>query len=67
MALLSLKILLALYIAYALLKFFDFFYQSYERRVGAIRAAYANDARAIKAFDSLVLVLMAIARHQGVR
>src|SRR5215471_10534474 len=60
MALLSLKILLALYIAYALLKFFDFFYQSYERRIGAIRSAYANDARAIKMFDSVVLILMVV-------
>jgi hypothetical protein len=60
MALLSLKILLALYIAYALLKFFDFFYQSYDRRIDAIRSAYANDARAIKAFDSVVLILMVV-------
>ena len=60
MALLSLKILLALYITYALLKFFDFFYQSYERRIGAIRSAYANNARAIKAFDGVMLILMAV-------
>jgi hypothetical protein len=58
--LLSLRILLALYIVYALLKFFDFFYQSYDRRIGAIRSAYANNARAIKAFDGVMLILMAV-------
>lgn len=60
MAQTTLKILLALYIAYALLKFFDFFYQSYDRRIGAIRSAYANNARAIKAFDGVMLLLMGV-------
>ena len=53
-----LKILLALYIAYALLKFFDFFYQGYDRRIRSIRAAYENNARVLKAFDNIVLALM---------
>ena len=60
MALITLRILLALFIAYALLKFFDFFYQSYERRIFAIRSAYANDARGIKLFDRVVLFLMVV-------
>lgn len=55
-----LKILLALYIAYALLKFFDFFYQSYDRRMIGIRATYANDGRILKVFDNVVLGLMAL-------
>jgi len=53
-----LKILLALYIAYALLKFFDFFYQGYDRRIRSIRAACENNARVLKAFDNIVLALM---------
>ena len=55
-----LKILLALYIAYALLKFFDFFYQSYDRRMRSIRAAYENDGRVLKTFDNVVLGLMVL-------
>ena len=55
-----LKILLALYIAYALLKFFDFFYQSYDRRMRSIRAAYENDGRVLKTFDDVVLGLMVL-------
>ena len=55
-----LKVLLALYIAYALLKFFDFFYQSYDRRMRSIRAAYENNGRVLKAFDNVVLGLMVL-------
>ncbi len=55
-----LKVLLILYIAYALLKFFDFFYPSYDRRMIGIRAAYENNGRILKIFDNSVLVLMAI-------
>jgi hypothetical protein len=55
-----LKILLVLYIAYALLKFFDFFFQSYDRRISAIRAAYANGGRTIRVFDNVMLALMAL-------
>ena len=55
-----LKILLVLYIAYALLKFFDFFYQSYDRRMRSIRAAYENDGRVLKTFDNVVLGLMVL-------
>jgi len=57
---LTLEISLTVYIAYALLKFFDFFFQSYDRRIAAIRSAYANDARAIKIFDNVVLLLMVV-------
>ncbi len=58
MAALVLKVLLVLYIVYALLKFFDFFFQSYDRRIASIRAAYANNGRAIRVFDNIVLLLM---------
>ena len=60
MAQTALKILLALYIVYALLKFFDFFYQSYDRRMRSIRAAYENDGRVLKTFDNVVLGLMVL-------
>ena len=60
MAQTTLKILLALYIAYALLKFFDFFYQSYDRRMRSIRAAYENNGRVLKTFDNVVLGLMLV-------
>jgi hypothetical protein len=55
-----LKILLALYIAYALLKFFDFFYQGYDRRMQSIRVAYENGGRVLKTFDNVVLGLMVV-------
>ena len=58
MALITLKILLTVYIAYALLKFFDFFYQSYDRRMQSIRAAYENDGRILRIFDNVVLGFM---------
>lgn len=60
MALLSLKILLSLYILYALLKFFDFFFQNYDIRIEKIRAAYRDGGRMIAIFDNVVLVLMAV-------
>ena len=53
-----LKILLVVYIAYALLKFFDFFYQSYDTRIRAIKAAYADNGRILKTFDTVILALM---------
>jgi len=60
MASIALRILLALYIAYALLKFFDFFYLGYERRPESLRAAYAHDGRAIRVFDGAMLALVAV-------
>lgn len=60
MVVLALKVLLTLYIAYALLKFFDFFYQSYDRRILSIRAAYDNNGRILRIFDNVVLVFMLI-------
>jgi len=58
--LLSLKILLTLYILYALLKFFDFFFQNYDTRLKKIRAAYSDGSRTIAIFDNIVLGLMVV-------
>ena len=60
MASLVLKILLILYIAYALLKFFDFFFLPYDHRIKRIRDAYLNEGRTLRVFDDVVLVLMAV-------
>jgi len=55
-----LKVLLVLYIAYALLKFFDFFFLSYETRIARIREAYLDGGRQIRLFDNVVLLLMLV-------
>ncbi len=60
MASLILKILLTLYIVYALVKFFDFFYLKYERRIKGIRASYNEGGRAIKLFDNTILAVMLV-------
>jgi len=49
-----------LYIAYALLKFFDFFFLPYDQRIKRIRDAYLNEGRTLRVFDDVVLVLMAV-------
>jgi hypothetical protein len=53
---LILKGLLALYAAYALLKFFDFFFVSRERRMVSIQRGYENDGRGIRVYDAVMLV-----------
>jgi hypothetical protein len=58
MAPLILKILLTLYICYALVKFFDFFFLGYEARIRNIAAVYDNKARIIKIFDGLIVILV---------
>jgi hypothetical protein len=55
-----LKGLLALYAAYALLKFFDFFFVSRERRMASIERGYQDDGRAIRVFDAVMLGLVMI-------
>src|SRR5215475_5026047 len=55
-----LKVLLVLYIAYALLKFFDFFFLNYETRIARIRQAYLDGGRQIRLFDNVVLLLMLV-------
>jgi hypothetical protein len=55
-----LKVLLSVYVAYALLKFFDFFFVGYERRMAGIRAAYEGDGRTLRVFDDVMLVFCCV-------
>jgi hypothetical protein len=70
MASLVLKVLVSVYAAYALLKFFDFFFVSRERRMASIARGYENDGRAIRVFDTVmlgfVIVLVALQVLSGV-
>lgn len=56
----ALRILLGLYILQALVKFAGFFLLPHERRIERIAATYRNQGRFIKAFDTLVLVFLAV-------
>jgi hypothetical protein len=60
MSSLILKILLTLYILYALLKFFEFFFRNDEAKMKGLRTVYSSGARIIKIFDNVMLVLMLI-------
>ena len=51
---------MALYAIYALVKFFDFFYTSYPRRIAKIKSAYENAGRTIQVFDAVMIVFMAV-------
>jgi hypothetical protein len=55
-----LKILLTIYILYALLKFFEFFFRSDEAKMKGLRAVYSGSGHAIKIFDNVTLVLMLV-------
>jgi hypothetical protein len=55
-----LKILLTIYILYALLKFFEFFFRSGEAKMKGLRAVYSGGGDAIKIFDNVILVLMLV-------
>jgi hypothetical protein len=55
-----LKILLTIYILYALLKFFEFFFRSEEAKMKGLRAVYSGGGHAIKIFDNVILVLMLV-------
>ena len=57
---LLLKVLLTLYILYALLKFFEFFFRDQETKMKGLRAVYSGDGRVIKVFDSFILVFMLV-------
>ena len=57
---LALKILLTLYILYALLKFFEFFFRDEETKMKGLRAVYADGGRVIKIFDNAILGLMVV-------
>lgn len=55
-----LKVLLSMYSLYALVKFFDFFYTSYGRRIAGIKSAYEDGGRTIKIFDAVMLSFMLV-------
>jgi hypothetical protein len=60
MSALILKILLTVYILYALLKFFEFFFRNDETKMKGLRAAYSGDGRVIWIFDNVMLILMVV-------
>jgi hypothetical protein len=56
-----LKIVLTLYILYALLKFFEFFFRNDESKMKGLRAVYsAGGGRVIRVFDNVMLALMVV-------
>jgi hypothetical protein len=60
MSALILKILLTVYILYALLKFFEFFFRNDETKMKGLRAVYSGNGRGIQVFDNVTLILMAV-------
>jgi len=57
---LVLKILLTIYILYALLKFFEFFVRSDDAKIRGLRMVYSENSHVIRVFDNAILVLMLI-------
>ena len=58
---LTLKILLTVYIVYALLKFFEFFFRDDEAKMKGLEAVYVRGGGSVvKAFDKMILVFMLI-------
>lgn len=56
-----LKILLVVYILYALLKFFEFFFRNEADKMKGLRMVYVEGGgRIVKIFDNAVLILMVI-------
>ncbi|MDD5222406.1 MAG: hypothetical protein PHE84_00315 [bacterium] len=61
MAALTLKILLVIYILYALLKFFEFFFRKDEAMMKGLRMVYVDGGgRIIKIFDNVILIVMVV-------
>jgi hypothetical protein len=61
MPLLVLKILLVVYIFYALLKFFEFFLRDGETKMRGLRMVYVDGGgRIVKIYDNVMLLVMAI-------
>jgi hypothetical protein len=58
MSSLTLKILLTLYILYALLKFFEFFFTDDATKMKGLRAVYSGSggSRVVAIFDNVVLL-----------
>jgi hypothetical protein len=57
---LLLKILLVIYILYALVKFFEFFFRRDEAKMEGLRRIYRDGGRAIKIFDNVIFVVMVV-------
>jgi hypothetical protein len=55
-----LKVLLTVYILYALLKFSEFFFRDDGPKMKGLRAVYSGGGRVIKIFDNVMLALMLI-------
>jgi hypothetical protein len=53
-----LKTFLIVYIVYSLLKFFEFLFRSDEAKKRGLRLAYSNNARIIRIFDNVILIVM---------
>ncbi len=61
MSLLILKILLVVYILYALVKFFEFFFRKNETKMKGLRMVYvAGGGRIVKIYDNVILIVMVI-------
>ena len=61
MSLLILKILLVVYILYALLKFFEFFFRKDETKMKGLRMVYVDGGgRIVKIYDNVILIVMVI-------
>lgn len=61
MPLLILKIFLVLYILYALLKFFEFFFRSDKAKMEGLHRVYVEGGgRIIRVFDNVILTVMVI-------
>jgi hypothetical protein len=58
MAATVLKVLVTIYILYALLKFFEFFFRKEDAKMRGLRSVYGDGGNIIKVFDTVVLVLM---------
>jgi hypothetical protein len=55
-----LKTVLAIYATYALVKFVDFFYLSYDRRRRGLELAYRDGARLIRRYDAVALLVVVV-------
>jgi hypothetical protein len=61
MSLLILKILLVVYILYALLKFFEFFVRDDETKMKGLRMVYVDGGgRLVQRYDNVILMVMVI-------
>jgi hypothetical protein len=61
MASFTLKVMLTVYIIYALLKFFEFFFRDEATKMKGLRAVYVQGGgKVVRIFDNVILVVMLI-------